>query len=477
MTIIKTEAAAAPAEPAAGRPFTFPGSAGEQARGGPLTFPGPPLRAVPGLLRKLWGDRLALLADAAAEYGDVVRFSMGPKTIYFFNHPDHAKHVLADNAANYHKGMGLTQARRILGDGMLTSEGEIWRKQRRAVAPAFRRERLAGYAGVVADAAQDLLGRLAAAAGGEPIDLVQEMTRLTMSVLGRTLLDADLTTVPLLGPAFEVAQDQAMFEMVTLGAVPLWLPLPRNRRFRLARRQLSDAVASLVAAHDGGDGGSDAISLLLALYRDEPDAGSRRRRLREDLLTILLAGHETTASTLSWTWYLVSRHPWVAATMQAEAAEALGDRTPEYGDLSSLPYTTAVIQEAMRLYPPVWGLPRRALAADEIGGYRVPAGADVMICPYTLHRHRGFWIDPDSFRPERFESATGRSTHRYAYIPFGAGPRVCVGSHLGMMEATLVAAMVARQFRFALPDGVEPVAEAMLSLRVRGGLPMKVLRA
>jgi enediyne biosynthesis protein E7 len=463
MTITKPASAAAPDVPAPARP---------------PVFPGPPLHAVPGLLRKLWFDRLALLADAAAEYGDVVRFSMGPKTIYLFNHPDHAKHVLADNAANYHKGMGLSQARRILGDGLLTSEGDIWRRERRTLAPAFRRERLIGFAGVVTDAASDLIARLDASAGtGAPIDLVHEMTQLTMSVLGRTLLDADLSPLRILGPAFEVTQDQAMFEMVTLGAVPLWLPLPRNRRFRVARRQLAGAVASLVADHQGGDGGSDAISLLLAAYRDEPDARVRQRRLREELLTILLAGHETTASTLSWTWYLVSRDPRVAAIMRAEASEAFGDRVPGYQDLARLPYTTAVIQEAMRLYPPVWGLPRRSLAADVIGGYPVPAGADVMICPYTLHRHPGFWTDPDSFRPERFQSASGGSSHRYAYIPFGAGPRICVGSHLGMLEATLVAAMVARRFRFALPGGVDPVPEAMLSLRVRGGLPMQVVRA
>lgn len=449
------------------------------ASGGRRPFPGPPLHALPGLMRKLWFDRLSLLADAAAEFGDVVRFRMGPKTIYFFNHPDHAKHVLADNAGNYHKGMGLVEARRrVLGDGLLTSEDELWRQQRRTIQPAFRRERIAGFAAVVTDEADAMLGRLESHVGGSPVDVVAEMTRLTIAVLGRTLFDMDLSPLRFLGGAFEVAQDQAMFEMVTLGALPLWLPLPRNRRFRTARHQLDDAVHALVAERErgGARAGNDVISLLLGAYRDEPET-RLRRRMRDELVTILLAGHETTASTLSWTWSLLARHPEAAGAMAAEAADVLGDRTPDYQDLARLRYTTMVIQEAMRLYPPVWGLPRKALAPDVIGGYPVPAGADVMICPYTLHRHPGFWPDPDRFRPERFGSAEAGPAHRYAYIPFGAGPRVCVGSHLGLMEATLVAAMVARRFRFELIGGADPEPEAMLSLRVRGGLPMKVRRA
>jgi cytochrome P450 len=194
-------------------------------------------------------------------------------------------------------------------------------------------------------------------------------------------------------------------------------------------------------------------------------------------VTILLAGHETTASTLSWTWYLVDRHPEVAERMGAEAAAVFGDRTPGYEDLRDLRYTTMVIQEAMRLYPPVWALPRTAISADRIGGYRVPAGADVMISPYTLHRHPGFWPAPDRFDPDRVDPAGTGVAHRYAYIPFGAGPRVCVGSNLGMMEATLVAAMVARRFRLGLVPGRDVRAEAMLSLRARDGLPMTVRRA
>jgi cytochrome P450 len=445
-----------------------------RAATGRQPYPGPPPRAIPGLLRKLWGDRLSLLSDAADEYGDVVRLAMGPKTIYFFNHPDHAKHVLADNDANYHKGLGLAEARRrILGDGLLTSEGETWRHQRRVISPAFRRERIAGFAGVVAEAGASLTQRLEAQ-GGNVVDLAGEMTALTMDVLGRTLLDADLSPLQFLGPAFEAAQEQAMFEMVTLGSLPLWLPLPRHRRFRAARRQIEGAVRTLVNTreHGAGTDGSDLMSMLLRAAPTERDA--RWRELCDQIVTMLLAGHETTASTLSWAWYLLSRHPEAAERLRAEAVAVLGDRTPGYADLASLPYTTMVIRETMRLYPAVWALPRRAVAPDEIGGYPIPAGADVMISPYTLHRHRDFWAEPEQFRPERFAADAPAVAHRYAYVPFGAGSRVCVGSHLGMLEATIIAAMVARRFRFEFAGPADPVPEAMLSLRVRGGLPVRV---
>jgi enediyne biosynthesis protein E7 len=443
------------------------------------TPPGPSMRTLPSLMRKLWFDRIRMLADGAEEFGDAVRFRMGPKTLYFFNHPDHAKHVLADNAGNYHKGIGLTEARRVLGDGLLTSEGDLWRQQRRTIQPAFRRERISEYTGLIAAEADSLVSRLESQVARGPVNVVPEMTRLTLAVLGRALLGVDIAQFGDLSDAFEAVQDQAMFEMVTLRMLPIWLPLGRHRRFRAALAQLEDVASALVAARelDERPERDDVIARLLDAGRDESDVGVRSKRLQDELLTLLLAGHETTASTLSWLWYLIDRHPDVADHMRAEAVEVLGDRVPTPADLHGLRYTTLAIQETMRLYPPVWGLTRRALRRDVVGGYQVPAGADVMISPYTLHRHPGFWPDPERFDPERFDPAKPASEHRYAYIPFGAGPRVCVGSHLGMLEATIVAAMVARRFRLGLAPGYEVRPEAMLSLRVRGGLPMLVRRA
>jgi enediyne biosynthesis protein E7 len=450
----------------------------QTARSGRLTAPGPRGVKLARSLLDVWRDRLGMMSGFTEEYGDVVRFKMGPKTLYFFNHPDHAKHVLADNAANYHKGIGLIHAKRVLGEGLLTSEDDLWRSQRRTIQPLFKRERVASYTGAIVEEASALLAKLDAKVGQGPVNLTEEMTGLTLGVLGKTLLEADLSPYELIGPAFSVAEDQAMFEMVTLNGVPPWLPIPRNRRFRNAQRAMEDVVFELVAQR-GKDGnrGEDMVSRLVASIEGETDPRVRRRRLRDELVTILLAGHETTASTISWTWYLVSTHPEIWERLHAEAVEVLGDRAPEYEDLHALRYTNMVIQEATRLYPPVWILPRRAVGYDNIDGYRITPGADVLICPYTLHRHREFWPEPERFDPDRFDQVQSGQRHRYAYIPFGAGPRFCVGNSLGLLEATLVVAMMARSFRLATVPGNEVVAEPMLSLRVRGGLQMTVRRA
>ncbi|ONI89791.1 cytochrome P450 [Saccharothrix sp. ALI-22-I] len=436
------------------------------------TPPGPSRARMFSLLRKLVGDRLALMSEAA-DHGDAVKVSIGPKTLYVFNHPDHAKHVLADNSANYHKGIGLKQAKRVLGDGLLTSEGALWREQRRVIQPVFQHKRVAAQAAVVADEAAKLIGRLRAHAGGDPVNLLDEMTGLTLGVLGRSLLETDLTAFDTIGHSFEAVQDQAMFEMVTLGMVPTWLPLPKQVRFRKARDQLNQIVDRLVAEHRSVTG-EDVLSRLIASAKAETDPRTGVRRTRDELITLLLAGHETTASTLGWTCHLLSQHPEAAERIRAEAVAVLGDRQPEYADLRKLTYTTMVVQEVMRLYPPVWILPREAQAADTVGGYEVPAGSDVLICPYTLHRHPDFWVDPERFDPERFAAADTGDRPRYAYLPFGAGPRFCVGSNLGMMEAVFVTAMLSRELKLSTVAGYEVVAEPMLSLRIRGGLPMTV---
>jgi cytochrome P450 len=437
--------------------------------------PGPRGNAMLGKLREVNNDRLGLMTSVAAEYGDAVRLTMGPKSLYFFNHPDTAKHVLADNPANYHKGIGLIHARRALGDGLLTSEGALWRKQRKVIQPVFQRERIAKSAGVIAEEAEKLVALLRARRSGESFDLVHEMTGLTLGVLGRTLLDADLSGFDSIGGSFEAVQDQAMFEMVSLSMVPTWVPLPRQIRFRRARRELQRIVDELVEQRVArGTDGDDVLSRLIISTREEGDPRVRQGRMRDELVTLLLAGHETTASTLGWSFYLLDQHPEVFERLRAEATEVLGDRLPVYEDLHRLTYTGMVVEEVMRLYPPVWILPRRALADDEVGGYHVPAGADVLICPYTLHRHPAFWKDPDRFDPERFAAGRAGERSRYAYIPFGAGPRFCVGNNLGMMEAVFVLAMVSREFGLAKVPGYQVVAEPMLSLRIRGGLPMTV---
>jgi cytochrome P450 len=439
--------------------------------------PGP--RGIPmvGQLVAVGRDRLGFIEALARDYGDAARFRMGPKVLYLFNHPDYARHVLHDNHANYHKGIGLVHAKRALGEGLLTSDGD-WRAQRHAIQPAFQRERVAGAAVDVIEEAAKLVQRWRERDPATPVDVVAEMTRFTLAVLGRVLLDTDLASHEAIGEDFSTIQDQAMFEMMTLNAVPPWLPTPRNRRFHKARADLEQLVNAMIDERAGQpDDENDLVSRLLVMYRAQPTEALRRRRMCDELVTLLLAGHETTSSTLGWTWYMMDQHPDVADRVRDEARAVLGDRTPTFEDLHELRYTTMVVQESMRLYPAVWVLPRKALADDEIGGYHVPAGADVLISPYTLHRNPAFWDDPLRFDPERFSPASTVARQRYTYIPFGGGPRVCVGSNLGMAEAVLVTAMVARELRLRLKPGHRVVGEAMLSLRVRGGLPMMIQQA
>jgi len=443
------------------------------------TLPGPPLIAAPNLLRRMALDRLEVMTSVSRRYGDAVKLRLGPKQMLFFNHPDHAKHILADNPGGYLKGIGLVHARRALGDGLLTSEGGVWKAQRKVIQPAFQAKRIAAKTEVIAQEAQAMVERLRRQAGGGPVDMRAEMTGLTLGVLGRALLETDLGVFENIGESFEAVQDQAIFEMMTLSSVPRWIPLPKQLRFRKARAELDRIVAELASDRrlHPTDSGDDILSRLIAQAGEDHHDPAARARMRDEMVTLLLAGHETTASTLSWTFHLLSDHPEVWERLHAEAAGVLGDGPITYEHLHGLTYTSMVVQEVMRLYPAVWLLPREAKEDDVVGGYHVPAGADVLLCPYTLHRHPGFWDRPDEFDPDRFDTKRAATRPRYAYIPFGAGPRVCVGSSLGLIEATVVTASIVRALKLTTVPGYQVRGEPMLTLRVRGGLPMTVTEA
>jgi enediyne biosynthesis protein E7 len=439
-------------------------------------LPGPPRTAIPRLMRGMLRNRLEVMEYVAGRYGDAARLPLGPKTLHVFNHPDYAKHVLADNAANYVKGIGQIHARRVIGNGLLTSEGELWRKQRKAIQPVLQGKRIGRQLAAIAEEAEDFAARLRDRTGAEPVDIRAELTGLALGVLGRTLIDADLGAFASIGHSFEVVQDQALFEVMTLGSVPLWVPLPRQIRFRRAKKDLQNIVDTLAADGATRPDSDDIIARLLDSIGQDEDPQSSRTRIHDELVTLLLAGHETTASTMSWAFYLLDQNPEALERVHDEAVQVLGQGPLDVEALHRLTFTTKVLQETLRLYPPVWLLPRIAKEDDDIGGYHVPAGADVLICPYLLHRHPRHWPDPERFDPERFDPARHAGRDRYAYIPFGAGPRFCVGNNLGMMEATIVLATVARDLRLKMVPGYEVVAEPMLTLRARGGLPMTVHR-
>lgn len=373
-----------------------------------------------GSLRAAWRDRLGLV-EAARAAGDVARFRMGRRAVYVVSAPGPARTVLVDRAAAYRKGLGLEQARPLLGDGLLTAEGESWRRQRARVEPVFERSRVLAHAPAIEDAAGEMLDRWAKV---RRVDVVADVRALTLQLLLRSLLGTGAQEVAPIGRATTHVIREAMRRMV----FPVPLPTPGAVRARRALRLLERRAADLADERSAGDG------LLNALAGDRDDA-------RDQLVTMIVAGHETTAASLAWTLHLVATHP--AALDAARAGEA-GRRR--------------VIRESLRLYPPVWVLPRRAIADEDVGGERIAAGADVLVCPYTIHRHPRFWERPD-------EMALDRPEGERAYLPFGLGPRACVGAAFARLELDIVLAMVTERFdlRPATAGAVKP--SALLTLR------------
>lgn len=425
--------------------------------------PGPSGRRLLGSLLEVRRDRLRFVTEAARAYGDLVCFRMGPKRLYLINGPDYARHVLCDSAANYEKGLGLAEAEPLLGKGLLTSEGDLWAAQRRLLQAAFHAGRIDAYCGSMVSAAAARAETWRRPDRAEALDVAQEMVQLTIDILGRTLFGVDLKE-----RAAEISEDLAvltrwaMSRMASLLPLPLGAPTPRNFRARRALRRLEALVERMIRGRDAG--GGDLLSLLAANGARPADD----RQMRDEVMTLLLAGHETTAATLAWTWYELARNPEAARRVRAEADEVLVGRAATAEDVPRLAYTRAVVDEVLRLYPPVWLLPRRAREDDVIDGYAIPARSDVLVCLYTLHRHPAYWEDGDAFDPSRF--APGRSAARVAcsYIPFGTGPRTCLGGRFGMTEVILVVATIAQRYNLELARGARIEAQASLTLHPRG---------
>ncbi len=442
------------------------------------TTPGPRGRRLLGSLLEVRRDRLKFVMQATREYGDLICFRMGPKRLYLLNHPDYAKHVLCDNLTNYHKGLGLAEAEPLLGKGLLTSDGDLWASQRRLLQAAFHGKRMEEFSGSMTSAARSMIERWQTHADcHQPLDIFGEMVGLTIDILGRTLFRKDLGAVAVeLSADLTVMTRWAMSRMTSLLGLPLSVPTLRNRRAQKALRRLELVVKQMLRQHEQGrgEGHDDILSLLVAQSAENGNRMRVERQTRDEVMTLLLAGHETTAATLAWTWYLIARHPDVEHLLHREVDEVLGGRAPTLSDVPRLVYTRMIVDEVLRLYPPVWLLPRKAINDDLLGGYHIPAKADVLVCVYTLHRHPDFWDDAQEFKPHRFAVETDARRAPCAYLPFGAGPRTCLGSRFGIMEVILVVAMIAQHYSLRLPaeHTVEP--EAALTLHPHGGLIMRL---
>ena len=433
-----------------------------------------------GSLLEVRRDRLRFVTQATREYGDLICFRMGPKRLYLLNHPAYARHILTDNMANYRKGLGLADSEPLLGRGLLTSEGDLWASQRQLLQAVFQGKRMEDYSRAMVDATHAMLARWRSRlensqAAGQSFDIAHEMVGLTISILGATLFRRDFDEIAEdLSADLTVLTRWAMARMTSLWGLPISVPTPRNLRAQKSLRRLETVVGRMIRRARAAENNSadDLLSLLVAHHAENGAAGEKQ--MRDEVMTLLLAGHETTAATLAWTWYLLAQHPEAARRLQNEVDETLGGARPTLADVPRLVYTRMVVEETLRLYPPVWLLPRKAIGDDRLGGYDIPAGADVLVCVYTIHRHPEFWDNADDFDPQRFAVET--SAHRVSgsYLPFGAGLRTCLGSRFGLMEVILAVAVVAQHYslKLAAEHRVEP--EAALTLHPRNGLWMSL---
>lgn len=442
--------------------------------------PGPQGRPPLDDLRALQRGPHEFVLQVARTYGTVVRYPVGPLAVYLVAHPEHVKHVLQDNHKNYSKDtFQYNLLGTITGDGLLTSDGDFWLRQRRLSQPAFHRQRIAGFGAMMVEATETMLLRWeGCAARGEPIDAAAEMMHVALQIVGKALFSIEIgDRADALAQATLAVLDHIVGRARTFGIVPTWLPTAGNRRFKAAMHVLEGVVASTIAARRRGATQSDDL-LGMLMGASDPETGESMTdwQLRDEAMTMLIAGHETVASALAWTWHLLAESPDVEGRLHAELARELGGRPPAVDDLPRLRFTEMVFQEALRLYPPAWIISRKALGDDEIGGYRVPAGALVVTSPYATHRLAEFWEEPDAFRPERFvpEGAAGRP--KFAFYPFGGGPRLCIGNQFALVEAALVIATAAQRFRLRTVPGHPIEVEPGVTLRPKHGLLMKLER-
>ncbi len=442
--------------------------------------PGPRYRTPFGLVSDIRRDPLGYTVGLFRRYGDVVCLPMGPFTSYMVFHPDALKHVLQEHNQNYVKGVVIAKVKILIGEGLFTSEGDFWRRQRRLAQPAFHRQRIANFARLMQDCTAAMLDGWAPRAGRQvPFDVAAEMSRLTLQIVGKALFSMDLAgEAGAVGRALMTALEYLGRRAMSFVPWPAFLPTPGNVRFLRARHALDRVVYRIIETRRRtGEDAGDFLGMMLAARDEGTGEGMSDRQLRDEVMTFLLAGHETTAVALTWACYLLEQHPEVEARLRAEVAAAIGDRAPTLDDLPALRYARMVLEETMRLYPPVWGISRQAIGDDTIGGYHIRANAPVSMSPFVTHRHPEFWDDPERFDPERFTPERVAARHRFAYLPFSGGPRLCIGNEFALMEGTIVLAMLVQRYRLARASEGPVGYEATLTLRPKGGMPMTLASA
>lgn len=415
-----------------------------------------------GRFRELVRDPLNFFLSLTRQYGDVVCYRPAPDTAYLINHPDFVRHILVENNRNYSKDTYSIQVfKKVVGNGLVTSEGETWRQQRRLMQPAFHHSRLKSLDTMIVSAAQVMLARWQESyQAGQPIDIAREMASLTLTVTTQALFGVDLG-----------AEVNTIGEWVNHAA--LQFEKPSRPQVQESARAIRTIVERII--QDRRRNFEDKGDLLSSLMLAQDDATHFKlddNQLADQVMTLLIAGYETTANALTWTWYLLSQNLPAVDQLRRVVTQTLGGRTPSTADIDEMPFIRMVLDESMRLYPPAWMIGRRAIGPDKLGNFDVPPGTVIAICASTLHRHPAFWDEPEVFNPLRFSSDAPRPIQKYAYIPFGAGPRQCIGNNFGLLEAALVIACVAQQFELHLAPGIEIQPQPLFVLRPNRDLLM-----
>lgn len=427
--------------------------------------PGPKGHLLTGALREIKRDELDYLNRIVREYGDVVYVRIVNHPCYILSHPRDIEYVLLGNYTNFVKSVFLRESRALFGNGLLTSDGSFWLRQRRLLQPAFHHDRVAEYSRAMVNHTSQMLDTWR---DGEIRDVHQDMVRLTLEIIADVLFGSDIVSeVEQIGNALCVFFEQ-FDERFGLYAIPEWLPTPGNLRYRMAIGRLNRILEGVIRyRHSNGEGSSSILSALL--HAQDEDGRMTDRQLRDEMMTLFFTGHETTALALSWTWYLLAQHPEVADKLAQEVERVLGGREPTYEYLPQLRFVDSVVKESLRLYPPAYGVAREVLNDCEIGGYTIPAGATLAMFQWVVHRDPRYFDRPGEFLPDRWQ-ALESGLPKCAYFPFGVGPRMCIGNTFAAAEVPLLVATIARRFQFKLAPGHQVHLRPSLTLRPRDGI-------
>jgi len=449
---------------------TSPSSATSGARRFP---PGPKPSIFNAIIYRPGRDPLAFFTSMAKNYGDVAYIRMARENLFVVSDPAVIRDVLVTHNQNFHKSRGLERTKRLLGEGLLTSEDDFHLRQRRLMQPAFHRDRIAAYATTMVEYADRIRNGWSE---GASMDIAREMSRLTLLIVGKTLFDTDVESQARdVGEAMTGLMDTFWTVMLPFGEALEYLPIPYLRRARHARKRLDAIVYGMIRERrqSGITDRGDLLSMLLLAQDDEDKGrGMTDTQIRDEAMTIFLAGHETTANALTWTWYLLSQSPDIERRLHAELDSALGGRLPTVADVDRLPYATRIVTESMRLYPPAWLVGRRAVNDYTIKGYYVPARSIVVMSEWVVHRDGRFFPHPERFDPDRWTREFKAALPRFAYFPFGGGPRQCIGEGFAWMELVLVLATLAQRWRLELIQGHPVVPQAAITLRPKHGMQM-----